>query len=391
MFGSLFGKRSASKNTRSLSPAGSGAAAAGVAAMPLPESMADVNVAWLQHAVKDHPDFRGVRISGASSTPVGEGIGQMSAIARYALTYDSARGPESVVVKLHPPFEAMRAVGVRFEMYSRESAFYQTLAKEVAAPLPTIYFSEWEPTQQRSATVMQDMTRWHWPDQLAGATLQQAECCIDAMAQLGARHWGADLSQHPWLPDTRAPVMQNMIHDYRLCVPVTLQRLASFVSPEARVACERIAQSMDWIFAELARPPLVISHFDSRLENFVFVEPGSDKIAMIDWQLVARLRPGWDFSYFLGTSVPEDVRRQWQPALAKRYLDGLRVGGVRDYDAARFNTDLRLNTMAMTLIPVIGGASFDGDNPRSVALFGAILQRSLGSVLDNDCLDLLPS
>ncbi len=44
----------------------------------------------------------------------------------------------------------------------------------------------------------------------------------------------------------------------------------------------------------------------------------------------------------------------------------------------------------MTLIPVIGGAAFDGDNPRSVALFGAILQRSLGSVLDNKCLDLLP-
>jgi hypothetical protein len=84
------------------------------------------------------------------------------------------------------------------------------------------------------------------------------------------------------------------------------------------------------------------------------------------------------------------VRRQWQPALAKRYLDGLRAGGVRDYDADQFNTDLRLNTMAMTLIPVIGGASFDSDNPRSVALFGAILQRSLGSVLGNDCLDLLP-
>ncbi len=386
MFGSFFGKKSASKQTQSLSPVASGAAA-----MPLPESMTDVNVAWLQHVVTDHPDFRGVRISGASSTPVGEGIGQMSAIARYALTYDGARGPESVVVKLHPPFEAMRAVGVRFEMYSREAAFYRTLAKEVAAPLPKIYFSEWEPTQQRSATVMQDMTRWHWPDQLAGATLQQAECCIDAMAKLGARHWGADLSEYSWLPDTRAPVMQNMIHDYRLCVPVTLQRLADFVSPEARVACERIAQKMDWIFAELAKPPLVISHFDSRLENFVFVEPGSDKIAIIDWQLVARLRPGWDFAYFMGTSVPEEVRRHWQPGLTRRYLDGLRAGGVGDYDAAQFSTDLRLNTMAMTLIPVIGGASFDGDNPRSVALFGAILQRSLGSVLDNKCLDLLPA
>lgn len=64
---------------------------------------------------------------------------------------------------------------------------------------------------------------------------------------------------------------------------------------------------------------------------------------------------------------------------------------MRDYGGSRFDTDFRLATMAMTMIPVIGGASFDINNERSKALFGAILRRSLTSVLENDCLALLPA
>ena len=114
------------------------------------------------------------------------------------------------------------------------------------------------------------------------------------------------------------------------------------------------------------------------------------EVALIDWQLMSRLHPGWDIAYFLGTSLPVEQRRQWQDDLLARYLDGLKAGGVRDYDARRLLADLRLGSMAMTVIPILGGASFDISNERSTALFGAILNRSLTSVLDHDCVALLP-
>lgn len=357
----------------------------------LPECMDEVTPAWLQDAVKNHAAFHGTRIIDAHGTPVGEGIGQMSAIARFELTYEGKRGPASVVVKLHAPFQAMRDVGVRYEMFARETAFFQSLAAEVTVPLPTMYFVAWDPDLRRNAMVMQDMCSWHWPDQLAGATLQQAERCIDALAQLGARHWGADFSRHPWLPDTFAPVLRQTRDDYRQSVPHALERLNTFVSPEARIACERIAHNVDWIFDSIAKPPLILTHFDSRLENFVFADETASELALIDWQLMARGRPGWDFAYFLGTSISETLRGRWQPALIARYLDGLCAGGVRDYDASAFDYDFRLSTMAMTAIPVIGGASFDVSNERSLALYGAIMRRSLTSVLENNCLELLPT
>ena len=357
----------------------------------LPETMAEVTVPWLQQAVADHPAFRGKRIASARGKPLGEGIGQMSALARFELAYDGEQGPASVVVKLHAPYQAMRDVGIRYEMFARETAFFRTLAKEVTVPVPTIYFAGWDPARTRNAVVMQDMTTWHWPDQLTGATERQAEHCIDAIAKLGARHWGADFSNQSWLPDTHEPVLKQITGDYRQLVPVAVERLHEFLTPQTKTAVERIARNMDWICDAIAKSPQVLTHYDARLENFVFADESASELALIDWQLVARLRPGWDFAYFLGTSLTEQNRRQWQPALTKRYLDGLRAGGVGDYSAEAFATDFRLATMAITNIPIIGGASFDISNERSKALFGAILSRSLTSVVDNNSLALLPS
>jgi hypothetical protein len=357
----------------------------------LPETMDDVTAAWLQGAVADHPAFAGARIAGFSRKPVGEGIGQMSAIARLDLSYDGKPGPAAVVVKLHAPFQAMRDVGIRYDMYARETAFYKSLASDVTVSIPTIYFAGWDPASQRNAMVMEDMSGRYWPDQLSGHTLQQAECCVDAIAKIGAGHWGADFSDHPWLPDSRSPTFQRIVGDYQMATPVALSNLAKFLTPEGRAACERIAKNIGWIYDALAEPPLILTHFDTRMENFVFADRNARELALIDWQLMARLRPGYDIAYFLGTSIPEEMRREHQAALRARYLLGLKAGGVKDYDAARFDIDFRLGTMAMMVIPILGGASFDVSNERSVALFGAILSRSLSSVLDNNCLALLPN
>ncbi|NOT41502.1 MAG: phosphotransferase, partial [Alphaproteobacteria bacterium] len=270
--------------------------------MHLPELMDEVTPAWLQQAVGDHPAFRGKRIVSAHGTPVGEGIGQMSAIARVELGYDGEAGPKSVVVKLHTPFQAMRNVGLRYEMFVRETAFYQTLAAEVTVPIPAIYFVAWDAPTARNAMVMQDMCTWHWPDQLTGATQAQAESCIDALAKLGARHWGADFSAYPWLPDTHQPVLKQLADDYAQVVPLTLQRLGAFLSPEEHSAAVRIARNMDWIGDAIAKPPQILTHYDARLENFVFRDANAREFALIDWQLVARLRPGWDAGYFFGSS-----------------------------------------------------------------------------------------
>ena len=87
----------------------------------LPETMDEVTLARLEGVLAEHPAFDGVKIAQMRKTPVGEGVGQMSAIARLDLGYDGKPGPASIVVKLHAPFQGMRDVGIRYEMYAREN------------------------------------------------------------------------------------------------------------------------------------------------------------------------------------------------------------------------------------------------------------------------------
>lgn len=53
--------------------------------------------------------------------------------------------------------------------------------------------------------------------------------------------------------------------------------------------------------------------------------------------------------------------------------------------------DFRLATMAITIIAVIGGASFDVANERSKSLFGTSLRRAMASVVENKSERLLPA
>lgn len=359
--------------------------------LDLPEHMTELTPAWLQSAVGAHQAFRDTEITGIRASPLGAGIGQMSELARVELAYAREAGPASVVIKLHTPFQAMRDVGVKYEMFARETAFYQDMAREVTVPLPDVYFAGWDAAAQRNAIVMQDMTDWFWPDQLKGPTLQQAERCVDAIAQLGAKHWGGDLDAYPWLPDARSPVLLQSREDYVACSAPALDRCARFLTPEMRRACERITRNIDWVFDAMAEPPHIVTHYDCRLENFVFADESAAKLAMIDWQLIARARPGWDIAYFTGTSLPVAAQAHWQASLRARYCAGLKACGVTGYTEAAANLDFRLATMAMTVIAVIGGATFDESNPRSCELFGEIMRRSMTSVLANDCLTLLPA
>ena len=76
--------------------------------------------------------------------------------------------------------------------------------------------------------------------------------------------------------------------------------------------------------------------------------------------------------------------------MRQRYLAGLTANGVDGYSRSEFERDVALNTLAMTMIPMIGGANADLSNPRNEALFAAIGTRAFSAVVDGNCLSVLP-
>lgn len=359
-------------------------------AFGVPETPADVTPHWLTRALGRR--WPGIEVRSVAGEPLGEGIGQISLLQR--LTLDHAGAPEAprhMVLKMHTAHPDMLGVAVRYRMYEREANFYSRFAHAVPLRTPDVYFAEAEGLE-RCVMLMEDMSGWHSPDQLIGPTQAQAEQAIDALAALTAAFWDSpDLAaEAEWLPDWNTDYMRDTATDYRACVPEFLARFESRLPPGAGDAARAIADGYDAIADTLSGGPQVLTHYDYRVENMFFRDDATDGFCALDWQLVIRARPGWDIAYFMGTNLPAPFLEEHGEALRDRYFQQLQNSGVQGYSRTDFDADVALNTMAMTGIPIIGGANADLSNPRNEALFTEMSSRAFGEVIRNDCLTHLP-
>lgn len=360
------------------------------AGLGVPETPADVTPEWLTGALAQR--WPGIEVRRVIGEPLGEGIGQISLLQRLTLEHTGApEAPRHMVLKMHTTHPGMLGVAVRFRMYEREANFYSRFAHAVPLRTPDVYFAEADDTE-RCVMLMEDMSGWHSPDQLMGPTQEQAELAVDALAKLTAAFWNSpELSnQSGWLPDFNVAYLRDTGEDYRQWLPEFLRRFETKLPSGSADAARAIAERYNELTHLLSTGPQVLTHYDYRLENMFFQEDDTSEFCVIDWQLIVRARPGWDIAYFMGTNLPTSFLNEHGEALRERYFEGLGKHGISDYARADFEADLAIGTMAMTGIPIIGGANADLSNPRNEALFAEIGSRAFGAVIGNDCLAYLP-
>ncbi|HEY5680687.1 MAG TPA: phosphotransferase [Pseudomonadales bacterium] len=358
--------------------------------LAVPETPADVTPAWLTRALGQR--WPGIEVRSVVGEPLGEGIGQISLLQRLTLEHaGAAEAPRHMVLKMHTTHADMLGVAVRFRMYEREANFYNRFADRVPLRTPEVYHAATEGLE-RCVMLMEDMSSWHSPDQLAGPTLEEAELAVDSLATLTAAFWNSpELSDHAsWLPDFNVGYMSDTGNDYRQCLPEFLRRYETKLPPGSADAARTIADRYDDLTRILSTGPQVLTHYDYRLENMFFRNDAAEAFCALDWQLVMRARPGWDIAYFMGTNLPVSFLDEHGEALRDRYYQQLQSNGVQGYARADLEADLAIGTMAMTGIPIIGGANADLSNPRNEALFTEVGSRAFGAVIGNDCLAYLP-
>ena len=364
--------------------------AASSEAIGVPETPAEVTADWLTSALGQR--WPGIEVRSVNAEPLGEGIGQISLLQHLTLEHEGApEAPRHMVLKMHTTHPDMLGVAVRYRMYEREANFYSRFAHAVPLRTPDVYFAEADGLE-RCVMLIEDMSGWHSPDQLIGPTQEQAEQAIDALAALTAAFWdSSELSnQSSWLPDFNVDYMRDTGRDYRACLPEFLRRYETKLPSGSGDAARTIAERYDDLTEALSTGPQVLTHYDYRLENMFFSDDAAEGFCALDWQLVIRARPGWDIAYFMGTNLPVPFLDEHGEALRNRYFQQLQTNGVQGYSRADFDADFALNTMAMTGIPMIGGANADLSNPRNEALFTEMSSRAFGEVIRNDCLSHLP-
>jgi hypothetical protein len=360
----------------------------------LPATPAELSTVLLNDLLNEA--LGGGTITGVDVSDIGEGTGIFGQIARLDLAVDGGGGeaPSSVVAKMACTEPANLEVATMLGLYTREIKMFEYVLDETPIRTPICHAAV-EQDDGRFLLLLEDLSiGYDVGDQVAGATLAQAEAAIDALAVMHAHWWQRpELDAMDWLPVPNAPQYVAAVPNiYRAGLPVLESEWADRVPPTAI----DVARSVDPMFEELlhrtAGGPVTLIHSDTRLDNIFYAktdDPSIEPVAFIDFQLALRGRAVADLAYLIGTSVPHELAREHWEQLLGRWHDAVGDMGVSGYSFDDARTHYREAALyflsgAMSLI-----GTFDAGNDRGAAMAEAYSTRILNHVVDIDAAAVL--
>jgi len=237
--------------------------------------------------------------------------------------------PASLFAKGTPSTASSRVLNSAFGLCGSEVRFYNEVYPAVAEMTLKPYVARVGPGGRfviALEDVASDRTFFQPGDE---PPLAHAEGIMDALAELHARFWesprfGTDLA---WITTAARRPGHAIAHRFVLGkepwlhargdVPGPILELTRFAF-EHRDELERLWESL----------PVTLCHGDSHLGNTYHRADGSS--GLFDWQNVQRMNGIRDVAYFMGHSLPTELRRAQQESLLRRYLEGLRERGLGD-------------------------------------------------------------
>jgi len=359
----------------------------------IPAGSAEVTPGWVRQAFAaggraDIPTVEDVDVE-----QVGVGIGHVGESLRCRLTYagDAPAAPATVVVKLHSSHPETDKLARRVRLYRRECAFYQLLSHHAPIRSPILYYGDYERRSNRLVLVLEDLGGMGRVDEIEGANSEQAMSVVRAIARFHAYSWNKT-GTAPYIdifdsldPKWRPPV--------QLIYLASLRRTFEVFGDHFSQHMQRITETLGWRAADymgdLATGPRAFGHGDYRLDN-MFFGPGPDDLAVIDWQVCGGNNPLGDVAYFLGGSLPVEVRRSIERGAIAEYHDNLRREGVEGIGLEDCWRLYRQNMFVRMLVIVISAGGLDISNERSVRLLGLGLDRTLAALEDLEAEEFLP-
>lgn len=316
----------------------------------IPVEVEDITTQWLQHALHAHApgaSLRGIEIAEAHSGTTGR--------ARVLLTHDDPRLPRSVFVKLAPFDVGQRAFVDQIGMGRYEARFYAEIAADVPVRHPRPWYAAHDDAG-RYVMVLEDL-------RAAGARYPAAgdpdlhvfvERTIDTFAALHARFWASTR----FAPEGDLAWVDQRSRGYGSAAPLVsfgVEQLGERLPSASRRLAEVYVPRADGIAALLAEGTPTLVHGDAHLGN-MFVDGATP--GFLDWAMIGTAPGMRDVAYFLGNSVPTELRRPRERALIARYCDRLRDGGVTlDRDAAWEQYRLQLVTAWIAAVVTAGMGS----------------------------------
>jgi hypothetical protein len=363
-----------------------------MAKVKLPAGPQEVTEDWLTGALRDGGLISSSSISGIDREIIGEGVGVLGQLARFNLSYDSPEVgvPQSLIGKFPAAVQDNRDLANLFRFYEREVRFYERIADEVELRTPQRYYSHFDDETNDFVLLIEDMAPARCGNQVEGCSQEEAATTVLNMASFHATWWDrVDTPQLDWIPYGNDPIQHFAESSYNDCWDNFTANFGERLSPRALAIAERFKTKIIATEDLFTRPPLTIAHGDLRYDNLFFAADG--EMAVADWQIIVRARGPYDVGYFMSQSVNPADRKACEMNVLRAYHDTLLERGVKDYTFDDCFNDYRTAAMFCLVYPVIAGGTLDLANERGVELLCAMLDRSVATILDLDCDEMIPA
>jgi hypothetical protein len=362
-----------------------------MAKVKLPAGPKQLTEGWLTSALRETDTIKEASVSGFDYEIIGEGVGVLGQLARIRVQYDRPEqgAPESVIGKFPAAVQENRDLANLFRFYEREVRFYERIADQVELRTPARYYSLFDDETFDFVLLLEDMHPSRCGNQVEGCGRDEAQTTILNMAPFHATWWNrVDTPDLDWIPRANDPIQHFAESSYNDCWEHFTKNFGHRLSPRALAVAERLKTKIIALEDILASPPRTIAHGDLRYDNLFFSDDG--EMAVADWQIIVRGRGPYDVAYFMSQSVDPDVRRACEMDVLRAYHEKLLASGVKDYSFDACFNDYRAAAMLCLVYPVVAGGTLDLANERGVELMSLMLDRSLATILDLNCDEMIP-
>jgi hypothetical protein len=330
------------------------------AATAVPRRPEDVTAAWLTRALcAQHP---GAAVTGVEMR---EGSSGTSTRRRMHLTYNAvgrdAGLPEHLYVKTTTTLTQRLILGLT-DIIEVEGLVYERVLPLLDLEAPHGYHHGFEPRSWRTVVITEDVgaTRgacFCEPD--TELTLAQAKDLLTSMATWHGRLWSDPVLEGGWLQTTseRYDALSRFL-DWGKRSAVGYQRAGDVVARSVRERPVQVFEAFARAMRLGSEGAMTFLHGDPH-SGGNFYETADGRMGWADWGVCLRGGWGYDYAYFVTSSLAVERRREWERELLEHYLEQLALAGgeAPDFD------DAWLVYRQQALYPCVGWAAVYGHGP----------------------------
>jgi len=329
-------------------------------ATDVPRGPNDVTAEWLTRCLCAR--HRGAVVTGVQML---DGSSGTSTRRRMRVAYNAvgrdAGLPEHLYLKTTTTLTQRLILGLT-DIIEVEGRVYEHVLPLLELEAPRGYHHGFERRSWRTVVITEDVgatrgARFCSPD--TALTLAQMKDLVGSMASWHGRLWNDPVLDGGWLQTTsqRYDALSRFL-DWGKRSAVGYRRAGDIVVRAVRDRPTAVFEAFARAMRLGSEGPMTFLHGDPH-SGGNFYETADGRMGWADWGVCLRGGWGYDYAYFVTSSLPVDRRREWERQLLEHYLEQLALAGG---EAPEFD-DAWLVYRQQALYPCVGWAAVYGHGP----------------------------